>query len=197
MSDNSRDVFSLPARIHNELVVHYLYYDVLKGANGYRRFFGMANNEIAFLKVVAYGLIPRLFDEDGFLADQMIIYEEDQEVAEMYFIVEGIVGVCFSVMARGGVGQSMVVSKVQEGEQIIGDHYIVNKQRSQFIYKAMARTSAFAIRCDYLHDCIIPAGKDFGTNLRASVYNYYKKWIFKPVYNHRWEYIQNVNRKTS
>ena len=57
----------------------------------------------------------------------MIIYEEDQEVSEMYFITEGVIGIGFTMMVKGGIGSSMVVSKVQEGESMIGDHYVINK----------------------------------------------------------------------
>lgn len=61
----------------------------------------------------------------------------------------------------------------------------------------MVKTTAFAINHMYLHDVILSSNKDFETTLRANVYNYYKKWIFKPVYDHRINYIEKTNRKSS
>ena len=66
--------------------------------------------------IVANGLIPRLWEENGILTDEMILYDEEQEVSEMYLITEGIIGICFSVMAKGHTGSSTIVAKVQEGE---------------------------------------------------------------------------------
>ena len=48
--------------------------------------------------MVAHGLVPRMFEESGNFPDEMIIYEEDQEVSEMYLVTDGIIGVGFSVM---------------------------------------------------------------------------------------------------
>ena len=61
----------------------------------------------------------------------------------------------------------------------------------------MVKTSAFSINVHYLHNHVLPFNKDFETNLKANVYNYYKRWIFKPVYDHRIEYIEKLNKKTS
>ena len=34
----------------------------------------------------------------------MIIYDEDQEISEMYLVTEGMVGIYFSVMSGGALG---------------------------------------------------------------------------------------------
>ena len=41
----------------------------------------------------------------------MIIYEEDQEIAEMYFITNGLIGMGFSVMNKGIMNRSFTISK--------------------------------------------------------------------------------------
>lgn len=51
-------------------------------------------NDENFLAEIARGLIPRRF-----LADHLhdrVIYEEDQEVAEMYFVLQGFVGIAIN-----------------------------------------------------------------------------------------------------
>ena len=42
--------------------------------------------------------MPRKFEATD---DDQIIYDEEEEVPEMYFITEGIVGIGFSLVANG------------------------------------------------------------------------------------------------
>lgn len=51
-----------------------------------------------FLGTFALGLMPRKFDSSD--NTDRIIYEEDQEVAEMYFISEGKVGIGINSYAK-------------------------------------------------------------------------------------------------
>ena len=60
----------------------------------------------------------------------MIIYNEDQEISEMYFFLEGTIGIGFSVISKGIMNRSFTVSKKWVGNSLIGDHYVVNKQKS-------------------------------------------------------------------
>lgn len=67
--------------------------------HGFKRFFNddiMAQKE--FLNILALGLMPRKFDKYDNL--DKIILEENQEVSEMYFIKEGIVGVAINAFAN-------------------------------------------------------------------------------------------------
>jgi len=43
-----------------------------------------------FLFALARGLMPRRFDADD--PNDKIIYEENQEVAELYFVMQGFIG---------------------------------------------------------------------------------------------------------
>ena len=56
--------------------------------------------------------MPRIFsphDEDK------IIYDENQEVSELYFIQEGFIGIGFSLIANGISARQYTISKRQEG----------------------------------------------------------------------------------
>jgi len=57
----------------------------------------------------------------------MIIYDEDQEVGEMYFIYEGFIGISFSIMSQGALKSNYIISKKQTGVQTVAFHYIVNQ----------------------------------------------------------------------
>jgi len=46
---------------------------------------------------------------------------------------------------------------------MIGDHYVVNKQKSQFVYKALIRTQTLAITNKYLHNNIFALNSDYET----------------------------------
>jgi hypothetical protein len=46
------------------------------------------------LGAFALGLIPRKFDSDDPV--DRIIYDENQEVAEMYFVIEGKIGIAIN-----------------------------------------------------------------------------------------------------
>jgi hypothetical protein len=52
--------------------------------------------------------MPRLFEPEG---DDKIIYDEEQEVPEMYFMIEGVVGVGYSLIANGVTKKSHCIGR--------------------------------------------------------------------------------------
>ena len=74
----------------------YLFGDLFKS---FKRFFTIDSDQHQrFLYCVAFGFMPRRFEATD---DDQIIYDEEEEVPEMYFITEGIVGIGFSLVANG------------------------------------------------------------------------------------------------
>ena len=184
------DVALLPRSIKRELITNYLMADVYGSFN---RFFDERTQEdVDLLYDMSFGFLPRQFEP---LDDDKIIYEENQEVAEMYFIMEGFIGIGFSHLQHQVTGRNYILSKKQKGIQLICDHYIVNKKRSQFIYIAMDTTRGFALTSKFLHNQLFPKYRDFETKVKSRCYGYYKKWIFKPVKAHSISYAQQKNRK--
>jgi hypothetical protein len=60
----------------------------------FRQFFSPHKyKDSKFLHDIAFGLRPRHFGEDQ---DECVIYEEEEEVIEMYFILSGQVGIGFN-----------------------------------------------------------------------------------------------------
>ena len=56
-------------------------------------------------------------------------------------------------------------------------------------------TKAFALSRKFIHREFFPQYPDFQNNARKNCYNYYKRWIFKPVDNHRQLEIKLMNKK--
>lgn len=78
----------LPSGIKRGIVVHYLFDDIFYN---FRIFFNpQKQKDSKFLYDVAFGLQPRLFRD---YPDENIIFDEEEEVLEMYFIITGTVGV--------------------------------------------------------------------------------------------------------
>jgi len=107
ITHNSEYLQMLPKSLQNQIMNMYLFEDIFFR---YRRFFNIyaddskigqdlyldANSR--FLYDFAFGFMPRQFeatDEDS------IIYDEEDEVSEMYFILEGNVGVGYNLMGVG------------------------------------------------------------------------------------------------
>ena len=179
----------LPIKIKEQLITSYLFSDQF--FSSFRRFFDFdTKDKYEMLYDISMGMAPRHFDPE-----EKILYDEDQEVAEMYFVEEGFIGIGFSMMQNGMTGRNYVISKRQQGKQLICDHYVVNKQRSQFIYIVLRNTRAFAISSKFLHRVFFPEYPDFEIKVKSRSYSYYKKWIFKPVNQHRIIELKQMNKK--
>lgn len=95
----------MPGGIKRGIVIHYLFDDVFYN---FREFFchipakgkkfAPTPRDSKFLYEVAFGLKPRKFHAKN---DEDLIYEEEEEVAEMYFITSGEVAVGFSTYLAG------------------------------------------------------------------------------------------------
>ena len=75
-------LMALPKKIKRGLIVHYLFDDIIYN---FRYFFNpVKNKDSKFLYDVSFGLVPRHFGEGE---EDCVIYEEEEEVLEMYFIM--------------------------------------------------------------------------------------------------------------
>ena len=64
----------------------------------FQRFFNYKENrESRFLYDVAFGFMPRKFEPTE---EDEIIYEEEDDVPEMYFIIDGVVGVGYGLQSK-------------------------------------------------------------------------------------------------
>ena len=86
---------ALPRELKDVLVNHYLFDDIFYR---FRLFFGNSNQkDTKFLYDISFGLRPRQY---GSSEQERVILDEENEVNEMYFIMEGIVGIGFYSMTQ-------------------------------------------------------------------------------------------------
>lgn len=103
----------------------YLFADIFQK---FRRFFNTTENkESRFLYDIAFGFMPRKFEPTE---EDKIIYDEEDEVSEMYFILEGTVAIGYSLIANGISRKQYKIAKKLKSECLICDHYVVNNQKS-------------------------------------------------------------------
>ena len=80
---------------------------------------------------------------------------------------------------------------------MIGDHYVVNKSHSHFIYQALERTTGFALTRKFLHNYIFLKYPDIEVKVKAEAYLYFQKFLFTPINEHRQKEISEINHKKS
>jgi hypothetical protein len=78
---------------------------------------------------------------------------------------------------------------------MIGDHYVVNKSHSHFIYIALELTVGFALTRKFLHEYIFLKYPDIEVRIKGSTFNYFKNFIFRPIDEHRKKEIEMMNVK--
>lgn len=86
----------------------YLFSDLFKQ---FKRFFFVAENknQSQFLYDCAFGFMPREFNPNN--DEDKLIYDEEEEVKEMYFILEGIIGIGFNSAQEGFLGEGYRICK--------------------------------------------------------------------------------------
>lgn len=107
----------------------YLFGDVL---HNYWKFFNtLKNKDTQFIEQICFGFQPWIFDKDE------IIYEEDTEASEMYFIITGQIGVGYSLPGTHQTIQKypIVLNKNKNAAQaccFIGDFYVTSNRKCEF-----------------------------------------------------------------
>lgn len=72
----------------------------------------------------------------------------------MYFITKGFIGFGYTYWG-GKYGQTpLTIAKKQKGAQILLDHYVVNRKRSNFIYIALEDVHCYALTRKFMYNNI-------------------------------------------
>lgn len=123
--------------------------------------------------------MPRKFDSTDPV--DRIIYEEDQEIAEMLFILEGKVGIAINQYSQRIMKNFYKVGRIQQGMQLICDYYVIHKKRSNFIYLALEDIHSYGMDRKYLHNQILKQFPDAELHFKLSSLFFYNKLIGKPL----------------
>ena len=103
----------LPRQIKNQILTVYLFQDIFKD---FKNFFMVDTvKENRFLYDISFGFMPRKFGLSE--PAERLIYDEEDQVPEMYFVTEGVIGIGFSLIAR----------KTGQLHEEDGGHYISKK----------------------------------------------------------------------
>lgn len=76
----------------------YLFEDIFS-EKVFKRFFNVeTKDEKRFIYDVVFGFMPRKFEPTD---EDKVIYDEEEEVIEMYLILEGAIEIAFSLISNG------------------------------------------------------------------------------------------------
>lgn len=123
--------------------------------------------------------MPRKFEANNF--DDRVLYDEEEDVPEMYFIINGVFGIGFSQNNRGINDQNYHISKEENGPFLICDHYVVNNCKSQFLYLAIEDVSALALSKKFLFEQVFSKYPDITAKIKDESRKFYVKYIYNIV----------------
>lgn len=183
----------LPSHIKTEIIFRYLFRDIF---DCHSRFFFSRSRPLMradqeFLADIARGMMPRIFFSEHHT--DKVIYEEDQEVAEMYFVNQGFIGIAMNTYTSAFNQSNFEYGRKQKGYQIICDHYVLNKRKSLYNYIAIEDVHSFGLTSKYLHETLFAKYKDYKVAMQLDAVRYYTNHVYKPLEKHRREcyHIQN------
>ena len=61
---------------------------------------------------------------------------------------------------------------MRKGYQLIADHYVINKKRSNFIYMAMEDVKGYGVSRKHVHN-VLDKFPDVNGEIRARIYRHY------------------------
>lgn len=88
-----------------------------------------------------------MFVPDG---DLNVIYEEGEEVQEMYFIVEGSVKIGYSLYRQKLHAKRVKFAFVLTKNQYFGEYYVLFNAKANFVYVADTQVECFALQKKFL-----------------------------------------------
>lgn len=172
-------------------MIIYLFSDIFKNN---KRFFRVDSmQESKFLYLIAFGFMPRRFENTE---EDQIIYDEEEEVPEMYFITSGEFGIGFSLNSNGVTSEQYYISRKEKGPQLMCDHYVVNQMKCEFIYMAQSDVTAFALSKKFLFSEVFPVFPEIAAKIKEESRKFYHKHVYKPIHEDRMNKISKVNKKS-
>ena len=139
--------------------------------------------------------MPRNFNPNIDSEDK-IIYGEEEEVPEMYFCLEGKIGIGFSMFARGFDSKQFRISKTLKKTFIICDHYVINNRRSEFLYQVLKPIKSFALTKKFLTHKIFPRYPEIASEMKAESLMRYRRTLKNPITAHMQKEYKNMNKKS-
>lgn len=183
---------ALPRSIKRNIMIMYLFEDIFVR---FRFFFNtMKNKDSKFLYDVAFGLLPRFFSPKE---DMALIYDEEDEVSEMYFIMQGTVGFGYYLFSQGLSKEQVKLGIYYKENTFICDYNVCHNRKNEFVIKAVTDVEAFALSKKFLNAQIFPKYPEIAAEIKEQSFYRYKKNIQQKLIKHRAEHIEEINKKNS
>lgn len=91
--------------------------------------------------------MPRNFMEKE---EENIIFDEEEEVLEMYFIISGTVGVGYHLYQQPIEKKRFRITHQLGSNSFFGDYYLCNNIKAEFVHVALTEVEAFALSKKFL-----------------------------------------------
>lgn len=151
VSKDNEFIGALPRSVKRAIIVHFLFDDIFYN---FRSFFNPEKfKESKFLYDVAFGLMPRFFSDKD---EENVILDEEEEVLEMYFVMQGTVGVGYHLYQQSLDKPRYTLAKQLETNACFGDYYLCNMLKAEFLFIAKSPVEAFALSQSFMIDYIFP-----------------------------------------
>lgn len=183
---------ALPRSIKRIIIKHYLFDDIFYR---FRLFFNtQENKDSKFLYDVAFGLRPRKYDNSE---EERLILDEEDEVSEMYFVQEGIIGIGFYLMTQGLSKKQYKLGIYMRPLSFICDYYVCYNKKSEFIFMVVQEVKAFSLSKKMLLQKIFPRYPYIAATIKKGCSDRYKKNVRQRLLKYREEHIMEINKKSS
>ena len=176
---------ALPRSIKRRIMINYLFGDVLFL---FRHFFRTVDNlDSKFLYTICFGFQPRRFNEGE------IIYEEESECPEIYFIMNGLVNVGCRLP---WVAKPFMMQKVLKERQIIADFYVCFNKKAEFLYQALRTTECYCLSKKHINEVFskFPAAAN---RVKEHCIDRYKAVIKQPMMEMRAQKLEELNLRSA
>ena len=176
---------ALPRSIKRKIMINYLFGDVFFL---FRHFFRSADElDSKFLYSISFGFQPRRFEEDE------IIYEEETEASEIYFIMKGSVNVGCRLP---GVAKPFMLQKSLKERQIIADFYVCFNKKSEFLYQAAKQTDCYCLTKKFINE-IFQKFPTAASRIKEYSFDRYRVLIKNPMKEMRAQKLEELNLRSS
>lgn len=183
---------ALPRSIKRGIIVHYLFDDIFYN---FRFFFNPQKyKDSKFLYDIAFGLKPRHFSEKE---EENIIYDEEEEVLEMYFIMSGTVGIGYHLYQQPLEKQRYKLTHFLGSNNFFGDYYLCNNMKAEFVHIATTEVEAFALSKKFLMRKVFPKYPQIFREIKDDLKYRYNSTIKDEIMKHKHSHIEVVNKRST
>ena len=183
---------ALPRQIKRGIIVHYLFDDIFYN---FRFFFNpQANKDSKFLYDVAFGLKPRHFSEKE---EENVIYDEEEEVLEMYFILNGLVGIGYHTYQQPLDKKPFEITHQIGSNSFFGDYYLCSNTKAEFVHIAIQDVEAFALSKKFLMGKVFPKYPLIYKQIKNESKHRYQSTIKDEIMRHKMSHVEVVNKRST